>query len=164
MAGVPFVVFYMIGMIFQSNLDYLIKLVSLVTIYLGIYFANHFVFDERLCRVLPISIYLATKVSELLTLDCESLFCRLEMINLAVVDIRDLGILVGHTRGLVPVVTPSRWVRSSVDMFPAVLERQSRNHHGLSRGKAQCTHTLLPAPPQSRTIKTYLNSSLVRRQ
>lgn len=62
MVGTPFILFYIIGMIFQSSLDYLLKLVAFVAIYLAIYSANHFVFDERLFDVLPMSIYLATKV------------------------------------------------------------------------------------------------------
>lgn len=62
MVSTPFILFYVIGMIFQSSLDYLLKLVAFVAIYLSIYSANHFVFDERLFDVLPMSIYLATKV------------------------------------------------------------------------------------------------------
>ncbi|XP_033216897.1 palmitoyltransferase Hip14 isoform X1 [Belonocnema kinseyi] len=61
MVSTPFILFYVIGMIFQSSLDYLLKLVAFVAIYLSIYSANHFVFDERLFDVLPMSIYLATK-------------------------------------------------------------------------------------------------------
>lgn len=63
MVSTPFIVFYVIGMILQSGLDYLIKLGAFIMLYVGIYSANHFIFDERLFHILPLSIYLATKVS-----------------------------------------------------------------------------------------------------
>lgn len=68
MVTTPFIVFYMIGMILQSGLDYLVKLGAFVTLYIALYIANHFIFDERLFHVVPMSIYLATKVSPLISL------------------------------------------------------------------------------------------------
>lgn len=50
-------------MIFQSGLDYLIKIGAFITLYIALYLANHFIFDERLFHIIPMSIYLATKVS-----------------------------------------------------------------------------------------------------
>lgn len=49
-------------MIFQSGLDYLIKLVAFVALYIAIHTASNYIYDERLYYVLPMSIYLATKV------------------------------------------------------------------------------------------------------
>lgn len=63
MVSTPFIAFYVIGMILQSGLDYLVKLGAFVVLYIALYLANHFVFDERLYHILPMSIYLATKVS-----------------------------------------------------------------------------------------------------
>lgn len=63
MVSTPFIVFYLIGMIFQSGLDYLIKIGAFITLYIALYLANHFIFDERLFHIIPMSIYLATKVS-----------------------------------------------------------------------------------------------------
>ncbi|XP_035730374.1 palmitoyltransferase Hip14-like isoform X1 [Vespa mandarinia] len=62
MVSTPFIVFYVIGMILQSGLDYIIKLGAFIMLYVGIYSANHFIFDERLFHILPLSIYLATKM------------------------------------------------------------------------------------------------------
>lgn len=55
--------FYVIGIIFQSELDYLIKLGAFLTLYIAVYLAKNFLFDERLFQILPMSVYLATKVS-----------------------------------------------------------------------------------------------------
>ena len=63
MVSTPFIVFYIIGIIFQSGLDYLIKLGAFLTLYTAVYLAKNLLFDERLFHILPISIYLATKVS-----------------------------------------------------------------------------------------------------
>lgn len=62
MVSTPFIVFYIIGLILQSGFDYLAKLGAFLTIYIAVYLANHFLFDERLFQLLPMSIYLATKV------------------------------------------------------------------------------------------------------
>jgi palmitoyltransferase ZDHHC13/17 len=62
MVSTPFIVFYVIGIILQSGWDYLLKLGAFITLYVAMYLMNHFVFDERLFHILPMSIYLATKV------------------------------------------------------------------------------------------------------
>lgn len=67
MVSSPFIVFYLIGMIFQLNLDYLVKLGAFMLLYIGAYTAKRFLFDERLYNVLPMATYLATKVSYLVT-------------------------------------------------------------------------------------------------
>ncbi|KAJ8667909.1 hypothetical protein QAD02_009572 [Eretmocerus hayati] len=61
MISTPFIMFYLIGTILDSGLDYLIKLFAFVALYITIYTANKFVFDERLYSNLPMSIYIATK-------------------------------------------------------------------------------------------------------
>ncbi|KMQ92184.1 palmitoyltransferase zdhhc17 [Lasius niger] len=45
----------------KSGWDYLLKLGAFITLYVAVYLMNHFVFDERLFHILPMSIYLATK-------------------------------------------------------------------------------------------------------
>ncbi|XP_043267611.1 palmitoyltransferase Hip14 isoform X2 [Venturia canescens] len=62
MVSTPFIVFYIIGIIFQCELDYLIKLGAFLTLYIAVYLAKNFLFDERLFQILPMSIYLATKM------------------------------------------------------------------------------------------------------
>ena len=62
MISTPFIIFYAIGMIFQSGLDYLIKLIAFVALYIAIYTASNYIYDERLYYVMPMSVYLATKV------------------------------------------------------------------------------------------------------
>ncbi|XP_058804479.1 palmitoyltransferase Hip14-like isoform X2 [Phymastichus coffea] len=59
----PFLAFYALGMIFHSELNYLLKFAAAVALGLSIYTANKYIYDERLFNVLPMSIYLATKVS-----------------------------------------------------------------------------------------------------
>ena len=63
MVTTPLIAFYVIGMVLQSGWDYLLKLGAFITLYVAVYLMNHFVFDERLFHVLPVSIYFATKVS-----------------------------------------------------------------------------------------------------
>lgn len=67
MVSTPFIAFYVIGMILQSGWDYLLKLGAFIILYVAVYLMNHFVFDERLFHILPMSIYLATKVGVILS-------------------------------------------------------------------------------------------------
>ena len=62
MISTPFILFFIIGTIFQSGLDYFLKLIAFVALYFALYAASNYIYDERLCFVLPMSIYLATKV------------------------------------------------------------------------------------------------------
>lgn len=64
MVGTPFLAFYAIGITLQTNLPYPIKIAILVIGYIGIYFAGRYIFDDRLMNVLPMAVYLATKVSQ----------------------------------------------------------------------------------------------------
>lgn len=50
------------------------------------------------------------------------------------VDIRYMDILVRHTRRMVFMVTTSRWISTTVDMFPTILEGRSGCDHGHARG------------------------------
>ncbi|KAL0268773.1 UNVERIFIED_CONTAM: hypothetical protein PYX00_010589 [Menopon gallinae] len=61
MLATPFLGFYVVGLIFQSNQDYTVKLGLIGFSYIVIYFAGKFLFDDRLINVLPMAIYLATK-------------------------------------------------------------------------------------------------------
>ncbi|XP_063980286.1 palmitoyltransferase Hip14 isoform X1 [Diachasmimorpha longicaudata] len=62
MVSAPFIAFYLTGMIFQLNIDYLVKLGAFMLLYIGAYTAKTFLFDERLYNVLPMATYLATKM------------------------------------------------------------------------------------------------------
>ena len=62
MITLPFILFWSIGVIFEIQLDYLVKLGLLVLVYVYSNVMNEFVFDERLFNVLPLSIYFANKL------------------------------------------------------------------------------------------------------
>ncbi|XP_067012868.2 palmitoyltransferase Hip14 [Anabrus simplex] len=61
MVSTPFFAFYGIGIILQSELNYLMKLGLLMLGYISLYFGGRVLFDDRLMNLLPMSIYLATK-------------------------------------------------------------------------------------------------------
>lgn len=63
MVSIPFIVFYAVGTILQSNLVYISKVALIVCGYIMISFIGRYICDDRLMFYLPISIYLATKVS-----------------------------------------------------------------------------------------------------
>lgn len=62
MLATPFLGFYIVGLVLQSHLDYLVKLGLIVLFYIVVHFAGRLIFDERLINVLPMAVYLATKV------------------------------------------------------------------------------------------------------
>lgn len=62
MLATPFFGFYLIGLVMQSHLDYLIKLGLILVFYIVVHFAGKILFDDRLINVLPMSVYMATKV------------------------------------------------------------------------------------------------------
>jgi palmitoyltransferase len=62
MVSAPFLAFYAVGIILQSSQNYLVKLGLLMTCYVVLYMAGQIIFDDRLMNLLPISVYLATKV------------------------------------------------------------------------------------------------------
>lgn len=65
MVSTPFVIFYLIGMTLQSGLPYPAKALILAAVAVFLHFSTRYVFDERLINILPMSVYLATKVSYL---------------------------------------------------------------------------------------------------
>lgn len=143
MVGTPFLVFYIIGIVLQSGFDYLAKLGAFLTIYIAVYLANHFLFDERLFHILPMSIYLATKVREgrispLYQSNLESYF-NSDNSLITDVDIHHLGILAGSTRRMVSMAYASRWISSSLDMLFTILEGKSRSHNCNSRRQVKRT-------------------------
>jgi len=87
MVSTPFIAFYVIGMVLQSGWDYLLKLGAFITLYVAVYLMNHFVFDERLFHILPMSIYLATKVNVIprRVLDNRDFYVRLVSDKLSVI-------------------------------------------------------------------------------
>ena len=58
----PFFVFYSVGVILNTGLDYLIKLFLFALLYIALFFASGHIFDERLPLLLPLSIGVGTKV------------------------------------------------------------------------------------------------------
>lgn len=72
MVSTPFLAFYTVGIILQSSQNYLVKLGLLMTCYIVLYMASHVIFDDRLMNLLPMSVYLATKVPYIAQLSCIS--------------------------------------------------------------------------------------------
>lgn len=62
MVGTPFIAFYVAGLILGANLLILIKMFLLVCLYIVLHFAGQLFYDDRLMALLPLSIYLATKI------------------------------------------------------------------------------------------------------
>ena len=61
MISLPFVLFWSMGMIFQMQVDYLVKFGLFALVYIYSNLMNEFVFDERLFEIMPLSIYSANK-------------------------------------------------------------------------------------------------------
>ena len=62
MMGTPFLVFYAVGLVLQLNLLYVLKIGIFTALYIIIYGISRILFDERLMTVMPMAVYLATKV------------------------------------------------------------------------------------------------------
>lgn len=62
MVGTPFMAFYVAGAILSTNLLVLIKVFLLVCLYIIIHYIGQILYDDRLMALLPLSIYLATKL------------------------------------------------------------------------------------------------------
>ena len=62
MIGTPFLIFYIVGLILQMQLYYLIKLGLFMILYLVVWCISRIFFDDRLMTVMPMAVYLATKV------------------------------------------------------------------------------------------------------
>lgn len=62
MMGTPFLVFYVVGLVLQLNLLYVLKIGIFTGLYIIIYGVSRVLFDERLMTVMPMAVYLATKV------------------------------------------------------------------------------------------------------
>ncbi|XP_019869510.2 palmitoyltransferase Hip14 isoform X2 [Aethina tumida] len=62
MVGTPFMAFYIAGAILSTSLLILIKIFLLVCLYIVIHYVGRILYDDRLMALLPLSIYLATKM------------------------------------------------------------------------------------------------------
>lgn len=62
MVGTPFVAFYFAGLILGANILILIKIFLLLCLYIVLNYAGQILYDDRLMVLLPLSIYLATKM------------------------------------------------------------------------------------------------------
>lgn len=62
MISTPFIVFYIVGLVLQLDMLYLLKIALFMTVYLIVYGISRILFDERLMTVMPMAVYLATKV------------------------------------------------------------------------------------------------------
>jgi len=83
MVSTPFLAFYTVGIILQSSQNYLVKLGLLMTCYIVVYMASQVVFDDRLMNLLPMSIYLATKVPNVKSYQMQHIFHILSVIYAA---------------------------------------------------------------------------------
>ncbi|KAL1506043.1 hypothetical protein ABEB36_005478 [Hypothenemus hampei] len=62
MVGTPFMAFYLAGTIMGLNLILIIKIFLLVCLYIVIHYLGQVFYDDRLMGLLPLSIYLSTKI------------------------------------------------------------------------------------------------------
>ena len=62
----PLVVYYAVGQIFALETDVLVKLGCLVGVYIGCHFFGQALFQRDFMETLPMAIYLATKVRDML--------------------------------------------------------------------------------------------------
>lgn len=61
MAGTPFLVFYLAGLLFGSDLSYMVKIVLFLVLFQVAHVIGKNVLDDRLKTQLPLSVYMATK-------------------------------------------------------------------------------------------------------
>lgn len=81
MMGTPFLSFYAVGITLQTYLPYMVKVAIIVIGYIGIFLAGRYVFDDRLMNVLPMAVYLATKVMKFLLIVRSKSFSYLKIIG-----------------------------------------------------------------------------------
>lgn len=62
MIGTPFIAFYLAGLILGADLIILIKIFLLLCLYIILNYAGQILYDDRLMALLPLSIYLSTKL------------------------------------------------------------------------------------------------------
>ncbi|XP_037025556.1 palmitoyltransferase Hip14 isoform X2 [Bradysia coprophila] len=62
MVATPFLTFYLAGIIFNADTLYIIKLFLLTCVYIVAHTIGRTMFDEHLMSLLPLSVYMATKV------------------------------------------------------------------------------------------------------
>ncbi|CAH1635439.1 unnamed protein product [Spodoptera littoralis] len=58
----PFVAFYLTGLVLEMDALYLVKAFMLVSFYVALHFLSNLLFDDDLKNIFPLSVYLATKV------------------------------------------------------------------------------------------------------
>ncbi|XP_045492169.1 palmitoyltransferase Hip14 isoform X2 [Colias croceus] len=58
---IPFLAFYITGMVVELDAPQLLKLLILICFYALLHFVSNFLFDDELKNIFPLSIYLATK-------------------------------------------------------------------------------------------------------
>ncbi|CAK1544798.1 unnamed protein product [Leptosia nina] len=59
---IPFLAFYITGMVVEMEALYLMKLLILLCFYIVLHFLTNFLFDDELKNIFPLSVYLATKM------------------------------------------------------------------------------------------------------
>lgn len=62
MIATPFLVYYLIGVLFSSDLLLIIKILLLSSLYAICYFIGKKCFDDNLMSLLPLSVYMSTKL------------------------------------------------------------------------------------------------------
>ena len=63
MLSIPFVGLCVGGLVFQSGIDFLLKIGILMALYIGGWIIWKVVFDRRTLDEMPVTVYIATKVS-----------------------------------------------------------------------------------------------------
>lgn len=62
--SIPFVAFYLTGLVLEMDALYLIKAFLLVCFFALLHFLTNALFDDDLKNIFPLSVYLATKVNK----------------------------------------------------------------------------------------------------
>lgn len=59
----PFFIFYIIGIVLELNQYFPVKIGLFILLYLFVWAISKLLFDDRVMNVMPMAVYLATKVS-----------------------------------------------------------------------------------------------------
>lgn len=62
MVSIPFLAFYLTGLVLEMDVMYPLKAFLLVCFYALLHFLTNALFDDDLKNIFPLSVYLATKV------------------------------------------------------------------------------------------------------
>lgn len=63
--AMPFLAFYLTGLVLEMDAIYLLKMFLIVCFYALLHFLSNILFDDELKNIFPLSVYLATKVRKI---------------------------------------------------------------------------------------------------